>query len=203
MKRNALINWAVTVVCTISASIAFAQAPAGDAKAGAQKVQVCQGCHGIAGWRTAFPEVYHVPKIAGQHPQYFVNALKAYKSGDRKHPSMRAIAASLSDKDMADLAAYYAAEGKPPAMVTETANVPDVLKTCVACHGANGVSADTNNPNLAGQWRDYIEKALRDYKSGERNNAIMGGFAKALSKQDIENLAKHFSSQTTVLGTKY
>jgi cytochrome c553 len=112
MKRNALIFWAATAVYVLSVSSAFAQTPAGDAKAGAQKVQMCQGCHGIVGWRTAFPEVYHVPKIAGQHPQYFVNALKAYKSGDRKHPSMRAVAQSLSDKDMADLAAYYATETK-------------------------------------------------------------------------------------------
>jgi cytochrome c553 len=112
MKRNALVAWAATAVCAVSATAVFAQASVGDAKAGAQKVQMCQGCHGIAGWRTAFPEVYHVPKIAGQHPQYFVNALKAYKTGDRKHPSMRAIAASLSEKDMADLAAYYAMEAK-------------------------------------------------------------------------------------------
>ena len=84
------------------------QAPQGNADAGKNKVFQCQGCHGIEGWRTAFPEVYHVPKIAGQHPTYFVSALKAYKSGERKHPSMRGIAASLSDKDMADLAAYYA-----------------------------------------------------------------------------------------------
>jgi cytochrome c553 len=112
MKRNALFLWAAASIYAISAFSAFAQAPAGDAKAGAQKVQMCQGCHGIPGWRTAFPEVYHVPKIAGQHPQYFVNALKAYKSGDRKHPSMRAIAQSLSEKDMADLAAYYATEAK-------------------------------------------------------------------------------------------
>lgn len=202
MKRNALFSWAVTVICTLSAPFAFAQAPAGDAKAGAQKVQMCQGCHGIPGWRTAFPEVYHVPKIAGQHPQYFVNALKAYKSGERSHPSMRAIAASLSDKDMADLAAYYATDAKP-ATSADAAGLPEAGKTCVACHGANGVSADPNNPHLAGQWRDYIEKALRDYKSGERKNAIMGGFAKALSRQDIENLAKHFSSQPAVVGTKY
>jgi cytochrome c553 len=112
MKRNALIFWAATAVYALLVSSAIAQAPAGDAKAGAQKVQMCQGCHGIVGWRTAFPEVYHVPKIAGQHPQYFVSALKAYKSGDRKHPSMRAVAQSLSDKDMADLAAYYATESK-------------------------------------------------------------------------------------------
>ena len=90
---------------------ALAQAPAGDAAAGAQKTQMCAGCHGIEGWRTAFPEVYKVPKIGGQHQAYIVKALHAYKSGERSHPSMRAIAASLSDKDMADLAAYYGQTG--------------------------------------------------------------------------------------------
>jgi len=70
---------------------------------------MCQGCHEISGWRTAYPEVYKVPKIAGQHPAYIVKALQAYKSGERSHPSMRAIAGSLSDADIANLAAYYAA----------------------------------------------------------------------------------------------
>ena len=70
---------------------------------------MCVGCHGILGWRTAFPEVYKVPKLGGQHEAYIVKALQEYKSGERTHPSMRAIAASLSDKDMADLAAYYSA----------------------------------------------------------------------------------------------
>jgi cytochrome c553 len=68
----------------------------------------CIGCHGIPGYKTAFPEVYHVPKIAGQQPQYIINALKAYKSGERSHPSMRGIAASLSEEDMKQLADYYA-----------------------------------------------------------------------------------------------
>jgi cytochrome c553 len=72
---------------------------------------MCQGCHGIEGWRTAFPEVYRVPKIAGQHQAYLVKALHEYKSGERSHPSMRAIAASLSDDDMADVAAYYGQTG--------------------------------------------------------------------------------------------
>jgi len=89
---------------------AFAQtaAPAGDPVRGAQKVQMCQGCHGILGWRTAYPEVYHVPKIAGQHPAYIIAALKEYRALERSHPSMDAIAASLTDQDMADIAAYYA-----------------------------------------------------------------------------------------------
>jgi cytochrome c553 len=85
-----------------------AAAPIGDPNKGAQKVAMCQGCHGIPGWRTAFPEVYRVPKLSGQNPAYIVAALKEYKNRNRSHPSMIAIAASLSDDDMANLAAYFA-----------------------------------------------------------------------------------------------
>ena len=82
----------------------------GDAAAGQQKTAMCQGCHGIPDYKTAFPSVYRVPKLGGQHAGYIVKALQAYKSGERSHPTMRAIAAGLTDKDMADLGAYYAAE---------------------------------------------------------------------------------------------
>lgn len=86
---------------------AFAQAPVGNAKAGETKTSMCEGCHGIPDYKTAYPHVYHVPKIEGQQPVYIVNALNEYKSGARSHPSMRAIARGLSEQDMADLAAYY------------------------------------------------------------------------------------------------
>jgi cytochrome c553 len=89
------------------ASTAFA---AGDAAAGKQKTVMCAGCHGIAGYKTAFPSVYSVPKLGGQHAGYIVKALQGYKTGERSHPTMRAIAADLSDQDMADLAAFYSAE---------------------------------------------------------------------------------------------
>lgn len=114
MTRNAFIRFGVGVLVSMASAIALAQTPQtvqGDATAGAQKNQMCQGCHGIDGWHTAYPYVYRVPKIGGQHAAYIVSALKAYKSGERKHPSMRGIAAILSDKDIADLAAYYS-EGK-------------------------------------------------------------------------------------------
>jgi cytochrome c553 len=84
----------------------------GDVAAGKQKNAMCQGCHGVPGFRTAYPEVYSVPKIGGQNAAYLVSALKAYRSGDRSHPTMVAIAASLSDQDIADLAAFYAQGGK-------------------------------------------------------------------------------------------
>jgi cytochrome c553 len=73
---------------------------------------MCIGCHGIPGYKTAFPNVYHVPKIAGQSPTYIVNALKAYQSGERSHPSMRGIAASLNEETMKQLAEYYGGTGK-------------------------------------------------------------------------------------------
>jgi len=92
--------------CLASVS-AFAQGPQGNADNAKGKVSMCIGCHGIPAYRTAFPEVYHVPLIAGQNPGYIVNALKAYKSGERSHSTMKAIAAGLSEQDMADLAAYY------------------------------------------------------------------------------------------------
>jgi cytochrome c553 len=92
-----------------AASVPLQAAEAGDPAAGERKTTMCQGCHGIPGYRTAYPEVYHVPRLGGQHAAYIVKALQEYKAGNRSHPSMRAIAAGLSDKDMADLAAYYAA----------------------------------------------------------------------------------------------
>lgn len=79
----------------------------GDAKAAANKVSMCIGCHGIAGYKASFPEVYHVPMLGGQSEKYIVNALHAYKKGERNNPTMHGIAASLSDQDIADVAAYY------------------------------------------------------------------------------------------------
>ena len=104
---------AIALVATLLGAAAAAQtpAPAGDPARGQDKTRMCEGCHGIEGWRTAYPEVYRVPKLGGQHESYIVKALQEYKSGERSHPSMRAIAGTLSDQDMADLAAYYAKGG--------------------------------------------------------------------------------------------
>jgi cytochrome c553 len=98
------------VACALAAAACGAGAADGDPAAGKNKNSMCIGCHGIPGYHTAFPEVYHVPRIGGQHAAYIVKALQDYKAGHRSHPSMRAIAAGLSDQDMADLAAYYSGE---------------------------------------------------------------------------------------------
>jgi cytochrome c553 len=90
------------------ANLAPAAEVTANADAAKYKTAMCSGCHGIPGYKSTFPEVYQVPMIGGQSAKYIENALKAYQKGDRKHPTMRGIAASLSDQDMADLAAYYA-----------------------------------------------------------------------------------------------
>lgn len=105
MTKLMMVRVAAAVV--LAAAGATAQAE-GDAAAGSKKTALCAGCHGILEYRTSFPTVYHVPKLGGQNAGYIVKALQGYKSGERSHATMRAIAASLSDQDMADLAAYYA-----------------------------------------------------------------------------------------------
>ena len=112
MSQNIIASFTAALFA-LGAQAAFAQNKAGEdvPHAGTENFHAqCIGCHGIPGYKTAFPNVYHVPMIAGQQPAYIVAALKAYKSGDRSHPSMRGIAASLSEEDMQKLADYY---GRP------------------------------------------------------------------------------------------
>lgn len=109
MKKMSLAAAAAAVLMAAGGGV---QAADGNAEAGKKKTQMCAGCHGIPGFRTAYPEVFSVPKLGGQSAGYIVSALKAYKSGERNHPSMRGIAGSLSEQDMADLAAYYSSLGK-------------------------------------------------------------------------------------------
>ena len=102
-----------TFLTLAATSLAFspvtAQELKGNAEAAAKdKVAMCIGCHGIPNYKASFPHVYYVPKIAGQSEKYISNALHAYKKGERDHPSMKGIAWSLKDQDIADLAAYYA-----------------------------------------------------------------------------------------------
>ncbi len=102
-------SWGVALSISLVASPLLA-ATVGDPVAGKEKTSMCEGCHGIKDYRTAYPSVYNVPKLGGQHATYIIDALKEYQNGKRHHPSMDAIAASLSEQDMADIAAYYSGE---------------------------------------------------------------------------------------------
>src|SRR5262249_4021002 len=105
-RRYGLLAASIAITLALSAS-AWA---GGDSARGRTRAQMCEGCHGITDYRNGYPQVYPVPKIGEQEAAYIVKALQDYKSGARRHPTMRSIAATLSDQDMADLAAYYAGE---------------------------------------------------------------------------------------------
>ncbi|WP_431098105.1 c-type cytochrome [Polaromonas aquatica] len=198
--------FAVTVSCVTVASLA--QEIKGDAKAGETKNAMCIGCHGIKGYQASFPEVYKVPMISGQSAKYIVAALNEYKKGERKHPTMRAIADSLTDQDMADLAAHYSADGtvaaaQPVKAVKEpSAEVKALLNkaNCASCHGATFSNPiDPSYPKLGGQHADYLFVALKAYKVDNnpkvgRSNAIMSGMAKQYTNPELKLLANYLAS---------
>ena len=111
-KLSILPHLTIAASLVFASSIALAQAGEvkGNAAAGNAKVWLCVGCHSIPEYRADYPLVYKVPMIGGQNAAYIATALAAYKKGERKHPTMRSIAASLSDQDMADIGEYYAAQ---------------------------------------------------------------------------------------------
>ena len=195
--------FAVAVSCATAASLA--QEIKGDAKAGETKNAMCIGCHGIKGYQASFPEVYKVPMISGQGAKYIVAALNEYKKGERKHPTMRAIADSLTDQDIADLAAHYSADGlSEPAKAAKEpgAEVKALLAkaNCASCHGDNfSKPIDPAYPKLGGQHADYLFVALKAYKTENnpkvgRSNAIMAGMAKQYTNAELKQLANYLAS---------
>ena len=218
MKKPLLVSFATALfaLCLGLGGTARAQdAKAGDAVAGEKKAAMCIGCHNIPGYQASFPEIYKVPKIAGQNGAYIVTALTEYKKGERRHPTMRAIAASLSDQDMADVAAYYVQLGKGEANAAKAeAVVPpaDVAKllaqaNCVSCHGTNfSAPIAAAYPKLAGQHADYLYVALKAYQIDHnerigRNNAIMMGMSRPFTHAELKLLANYLSSLPTDLYT--
>ena len=137
--------------------------------------------------------------IGGQHPEYIISALQAYKAQTRGHKTMQAQAASLSDQDMADIAAFYSsiAGNSRPSSVNKLRAKAGKEKSvqCASCHGANGDGDQSTFPKLAGQYENYLVQSLKGYRSGERQNAIMSGFASNLTIEDIRALSAWFASQ--------
>ena len=189
---------------------ALAQDIKGDAKAGESKNAMCSGCHAIKGYQASFPEIHKVPMIAGQSAKYIVSSLNAYKKGERKHPSMRGIAETLSEQDIADLAAYYSvsgvAAGAAP-LADKSSKEPNAQvqallakANCSSCHGANySKPIDPSYPKLGGQHADYLLVALKAYKVDSnakvgRNNAIMAGMSRQYTHVELKTIANYLGA---------
>ena len=207
MKKtlSPIFTYLFTALVAVSASLAVqAQDIKGDAKVGERKIAACIGCHGIAGYQATFPEVYKVPKISGQGSKYIVSALNAYKKGERKHPTMRAVAEGLNEQDMADVAAYYEAHGAgaaPGKAAEASGKTAELVKkgACISCHGDSfSKPIDPTYPKIAGQHADYLFVALKAYKTEGnakvgRSNGIMGGIAKQFTNQEMKDMAAYVS----------
>ena len=199
---NTLLSKLLALVALAAASLA---AQAQDATAGHKKAAMCIGCHGIPGYQASFPEVHKVPMISGQNAAYLASALQAYLKGERKHPTMRGVAISLTEQDIADLSAYYAQHGKsgtelPAAPKRQPdARVAALLQkgACVSCHGDNfSKSIDPSYPKLAGQHADYLYAALKAYRDNAnhtwgRGNPVMAGMAKQFSTPELKAMAQY------------
>jgi cytochrome c553 len=215
MKR-ALISAVLMAVLSVSQAQDAKPASAGSVATGEKKAAMCIGCHGIKGYQASFPEVHKVPMISGQGAKYIGAALAAYKKGDRKHPTMRAIAVSLTDQDMADLSAFYeqhgskeAASAPPDGASAASPEVAALLTkgACASCHGPNySKPIDGSYPKIAGQHADYLYVALKSYKTDAnpqvgRNNAIMGGQVKQFTLAELKAMAAYLSSLPSELRT--
>jgi cytochrome c553 len=194
----------LATVTALAAPLAQAQ----DAKAGEAKAAMCIGCHGIPGYQASFPEVHRVPMISGQNAKFIVASLQAYAKGERKHPTMRGISATLTEADMADLGAFYEQHGAGKgAAVAETPPAPpaDVAAllakgNCASCHGVNfNKPIDPSYPKIAGQHADYLAVALLSYlpKSSNqvgRSNAIMAGQVAPFKPAELRAMARYIGS---------
>jgi cytochrome c553 len=226
MNKLLTMLFAAAVACVTGLASAQAPAPAAaqapaqpkaagtPAPAGAKpsidaKVAACVGCHGIKGYQASFPEVYKVPMIAGQSAKYIASALTEYKQGNRRHPTMRSVATTLSEQDITEIAAYFEALGKDasvslPAAADKQpdAHVASLLQkaACVSCHGANFAKPiDPSYPKIAGQHADYLFVALKSYKTENnpsvgRSNGVMGAIARQFSNAELKALATYVSS---------
>lgn len=166
----------------------------GNAERGRQLGFTCLGCHGIEGYRNAYPS-YRVPRLGGQNREYMETALRAYRDGTRPHPTMQAQANSLTDADIDDLLSWLDTNGDVQDQATaEQVEGLDAAAVCVTCHGADGEGVAPKPPTLAGQHEEYLEHALRQYKDGTRSGNVMVAFAATLSDEEIKVISDFYAA---------
>ncbi|HEX5314344.1 MAG TPA: c-type cytochrome [Gammaproteobacteria bacterium] len=221
MKMRLPMQFGAAAMVALTACAAAAQPPAAatapvaasaaSIARGKILVTTCAFCHGMEDYTVPYP-TQHVPLIGGQHEAYALSALDEYAKGKRHFATMHAQAASLTQGQIEDIAAYIASVA-PTGVTANTgptygapsvgsiaaaavfSRAPVAAASCVACHGKHGVSTNPEFPTLAGQYQDYLLQALKEYKTGERKNAIMNGVAASLSLADMKQLAAYFAKQ--------
>jgi cytochrome c553 len=196
-------KWLLSLSIAAALMACGTQAMAGDAAAGKAKSATCTACHNADG--NSVNPIW--PKLAGQHAGYLESQLQAFKSGQRKEPTMTAMAAPLSEEDMADLAAWFASQKQTPGSADPAladaggklyrgGNADSGVSACQACHTPNGDGNPAAGfPAISGQHAAYVEKALKDYRSGDRGASekgkMMRGVAAEMTDAEIAAVAQY------------
>ena len=145
---------------------------------------MCRTCHGFDG----YAQIPIAPHIAGESATYLADQLRAFRSGEREHEMMSVVAASLSDKQINDVAAWYAAHAVV-AIPPEGLDLAVAPELCAGCHGADGIALNEDAPNLAGENAIYTETQLKAFRSGRREHEIMSPIAAELGDEEIRAIA--------------
>ncbi len=186
----------ITLVVGVTALLSVPMmAQAADVEAGRDAFETCRGCHTSPGTSNVYP-TYYVPKVGGQVAAYTVAALKAYQKSERPHRTMMANVHGFSDQKLENIAAYLetvTGSARANANGGNAANGKKLAESCMACHNDN-TDAGATNPRLAGQHQNYLEKAMQDYQSGARKNALMQSMVQGLSEDEINDIAAYFTS---------
>ena len=166
-----------------------APAVADDIEAGRKVANMCRTCHGIDG----YAQVPIAPHIGGEPQAYLEAQLMAFKTGAREHEMMSVVTAGLSAQQISDVAAWYASH-TAVATLPDGVSAEDAPAACVSCHGADGISALKDAPNLAGEVNIYIDTQLKAFRSGKRTHEIMSGVASDLDDAEIRAVADWYSN---------
>jgi len=202
-----ILRFIVTMIaCTLTLPV-FA---AGDANKGRSAAQACAACHGADGNAT----IPNYPKLAGQHANFLLSQMQAFKSGVRNDAIMKSQVANLNEQDMQDLAAYFASQKTTIGAATDKAkrelgeriyrggNTSKGMSACMACHGPNGSgNMPAKFPALSGQNEAYTVKSLKDYRAGKTRafsekddrGKIMRDIAKRMSDDEMDAVAHYIA----------
>jgi cytochrome c553 len=161
---------------------------ADDLDAGRKVANMCRTCHGIDG----YAKIPIAPHIGGEPKAYLEAQLLAFKSGAREHEMMSVVAAGLSEQQISDVSAWYAAHSAA-ATLPEGVSEDAAPEACASCHGADGIALLEDAPNLAGEVNIYIDTQLKAFRNGKRTHAIMSEIARDLSDAEIRELADWYS----------
>lgn len=205
MKLLAAVASAAALAASPAVAAEMSAAQAADAARGQTiAAGVCAVCHGADG-NSPIPAN---PNLAAQHPEYLIKQLRNYKSGERQNPIMAGIAATLSEQDMRDVAAHYAAQGARPGLARDAklagtgralyrgGNSTSGVAACSGCHSPNGAGIPVQYPRLKGQHGEYTTAQLKAFRSGERANdpgSMMRGVAARMSDAEIAAVAEYIS----------